>query len=453
MFFLEKAGIIRVMSHVDPKIPKSAFFEATCESVSCVAFSSAIVVTALVISILGTYSPYIPYHGAWVPTLYTSIGLLIPLVAYIIALIKNSRQTVQELSLGSHVVPDIRYDPPEKPLDATQFGLKCLAGRKFPQLPAETKQKAVNETVAGLEKMKGEKIPQAFAPYLWALKYIVATELPSNQGAKGRFFPLRDVLQTPILLNRNEFFEPIESKNYFFMHSSVAPKWTDYKGDKEQYLQDMEEGYYLTIKAQLLSKAQHLFSNYWGMGAFIRHAYQGSKMIEFRQEVAKRLVKAYCRAFDGVKGERAEPFTFYLGGPTGVSLPSEFEAEPRENYNAFVLAFSECDSKYTKNVVLCPETDIFVKAQEISDTYVCKEGEMAPVSALNASDSRRLGNHWYVFKREGKKPNAEFAIEENVFRRSLISAWIAEKLNYQENPSAPVSLWANSSDFSRASSP
>lgn len=322
------------------------------------------------------------------------------------------RETERHFNIA---VSDIPYHP-------SLFGLNCKRGKGFPFIKRDKRQEVIDQTKEILVRDKND-LAGMVRELSGAFNY---TELPGRAYSDTRFFPPGDIVQTPVLLEYDEKFDSKKGENPFFMHSSAAPKPRDYD-DLEAYLQAMEEGYYHLLEQQVLSGAEHILTNYWGMGAFLRGYYSTrERMFDLRIKIAERLATAYRRIRDAYP---EYTFIFYIGGPTGESFEEWAKAEPCDNYNAFIFAFGQLPEKYKKQIVMCPETDIFVKGQQLSDDYELSRGELAPVSAVNASDPLLFGNKWFIGKKKRGKFNAEFAIEENLFRRSPFACYIAEKVN------------------------
>lgn len=442
-------------------------FQANCKTITASILLAACAATALVLGILG-WLQFIPdLHSAAGPMVFgssTVLGLDFIWIIVLGVLNRNKQPANPPLQPtntpvqadnhpiqppkhmeNSHFNPDPtpslptqtivrpilqgteKVDPLNEPLDPVLYGLKKIEGPGFHIVTRTTRQGVIDVTKMKLDDGTWDKN----LPFYY--RHIKYTH-PPKFDPKQEFFPEGDVLQTPVLMEFDQDFKPKQGKNYFIMHSTPAPKPGQ---DEAKYLKEIEEIYFALLEQQVLSNPEHLLTNYWGMGAFIRDYLKATygenhkECFNFRIRFAQRLAKAYCRLIDSYPDKI---FKFYVGGPVGTSksFPESYKQEPRDNYNALVLAFGHCEERYKKQIYFCPETDIFVKAQEISDTEYkhLPVGEVAPVSAINASAPHKWGNHWYNGV-NGDAFNAECAIEENVFRRSSALAYMASIVNQQ----------------------
>ncbi len=251
-------------------------------------------------------------------------------------------------------------------------------------------------------------------------------------------------IQTPIRMDYDEKFEEKKGRNAFLMHSTPAPdpRWIDISKEKNKstYLHTMEKIAYGAFQAQIASGAKKIIWNYFGMGAFLRnmegdYILPEKKMGKLRNEIAERLVNAFTRVMrEAVDNQGIELF---LAGPTGESFEEHLKQEPGDNYAAFVKAFEHCP--FASHVTLCPETDAFIKGQELADGYeILSPGKVAPVSVINAADPALLGNHWFEgFKSKGRY-NARFAIDENGHRRSELMAAMSSHVNTKLSKGLPI---------------
>jgi hypothetical protein len=239
-------------------------------------------------------------------------------------------------------------------------------------------------------------------------------------------------------MNYDHLFQPLTTaKNAFMMHSTPAPNTTHVvdihePANQGPYLAEMEMTILRALKAQIKDDVEHVLWNYFGMGAYLRAVAKKLRqagldekqckavMWSLRCNIAIRFVSAFDSRLEKMDADRRENFRFHLTGPTGESFPADLELEPRENYCALVEAFKH--SKYQENVLFCPETDAYMKGQELADLYDLPPGQLAPVSVINAASEHLLGNKWFLGYLDDGRFNAAFAIDENAHRRSSLMA-------------------------------
>lgn len=316
--------------------------------------------------------------------------------------------------------------------------IKVEEGPGFPNVDTNKKNEVLQETKKKLESYINTTtcaLTDEGKGFIQLFKYIKFVGEASNKGQP--FIRPGDIIQTPVKMDYDNEFKAYGSKNLFYMHSTPALEARrllrgEIAGGSEykKYLDDMEVVIGKALQAQIDSGAEHILWNYFGMGAFLRHVYSDSEeMLKLRSDVADRFVAAFDTVFASVGENKRGKITFYLTGPTGESFSDELKQEPQDNYTTFCRAFQS--SKFQKNIIICPETDAFYRGQQIADRYKVDDGEVAPVSVINAADSARLGNKWY----HGFRPNtttqfnANFAIDENAHRRSPLMALTSFLIN------------------------
>lgn len=331
-------------------------------------------------------------------------------------------------------------DVQDGPLDASTFGFKVESDPKrgFPDVDIHLKQKVLDATKAKLsELVKGTELTPEGQELFDSLKseiefYPIQENTILAQNKSEDFINPGEVVQTPVMMEYDEKFEklPFEPKHFFYMHSTPAPKakGIDIKNPavRLDYLAKMKATVKAGMEAQIKPGCKMIIWNYFGMGAFLRGVISDRKeMYELRKEIAAEFFAAFDEVLATMPPEKQKEFKLLIAGPTGESFSPELQEEPRDNYNAFVVGATA--SKYKENLVFCPETDAFVKAQEIAETMKI-EGKVAPVSVMNAADSKILGNHWFKGI-SGTKMNANFAIDENGHRRSPKMSFFTYKVN------------------------
>ncbi|MCH9628213.1 MAG: hypothetical protein S4CHLAM2_18690 [Chlamydiales bacterium] len=449
-----------------------SFFEKNRVVTSVSTVVGCLAITALVVGILAQTNVIPLLHSSWIPLVAGScVVLTVDIVCLLGMVVRQKKGRTQSQSYTEEQQqqaarqqrprgrPRVRTQHPPPPKAGTQGervysfsdsvlspqDIEVMTGPGFPIVERDKREKVLAATGRQLaaDWTDGENNYNQYKSYV---KYKRCSD------SEDAFFPKGDVLQTPVKMDYDHNFDPMTSRNYFYMHSSAAPKPGHYR-NQAAYLDAMEQNYYNLLRAQVESGAHTLLTNYWGMGAFIRnyilYNYPDRKeAFNFRVRIAKRLANAFKRV---VEENPDAPIRFNIGGPTGESFDDHLKQEPLDNYNAFVYAFGELPSNIRAKVRMCPETDIFVFGQQISENYQCQPGQLAPVSAINAGCSSLVGNQWLKGKRDDGTFNAEFAIEENVFRRSPVSAYWAAYLNggYAGQP-RKLSLWQQFSHGSAA---
>lgn len=340
------------------------------------------------------------------------------------------------------VLEPSQLTPQDNPLDAALFGLKVDfdPDRGFPNVHTDTKQKILDETKAKLGELvngkvltdKGNELLKAFASHIdfYPIKEnTILAKKPSND-----FINEGEVIQTPVRMEYNEKFEKLSKapKNLFYMHSTPAPNAKRMNNPKDpetrqKYLAEMKATIKAGMEAQVASGCKTVLWNYFGMGAFLRGVIKDrNEMYELRKEIAQQFFAAFDEVLASMPDQERKDFKLLITGPNGNSFPDELKKEPRDNYNAFILG--AVNSKYKQNLVFCPETDAFVKAQEIADSQD-GEDQVTSVSVMNAADQKILGNHWFNGYDTGGKMNANFAIDENGHRRSSLMAFFTYLIN------------------------
>ncbi len=396
-----------------------SFFEQNRVVTAAASVVGVLAITTLVIGILAQTNVLFSLYPIRMPLVACSAAVLMLDTLCLLGMVANGESKIEADTVFT----------------STRLGLQ--QGPGFPLVGREQRQSVIDAGRARLEA-DWESGGEVYAAYC---RGTVLYSYDCNSQTDV-FFPEGTILQTPVKMDYDQNFEPMESRKYFYMHSTAAPKPSQFQ-DEPSYLDAMEEGYYQLLCMQYASGAEHLLTNYWGMGAFIRGYIASSypdrrNAFDFRLRIARRLAHAFQRV---AQENLDKTIRFYIGGPTGASFEPKFAQEPLDNYNAFVCAFEELPDHLCAQVVMCPETDIFVLGQQISDGLSVRPGQLAPVSAINASCSGLIGNKWFKGRRHNGTFNAEFAIEENVFRRSPISAWIAARLNgglFQTRPPQPL---------------
>jgi len=330
-------------------------------------------------------------------------------------------------------VATTKQKPVAKPYDAKTFGLNAVQGPGFPDVDPTIKDQVRLETLSTLDKW-GMNIDQPtnlttsgkalISTYGHAVKFYPG----KIQGKK--FINPGDVVQTPMLMTHDEKFQPMKATNAFYMHSTPAPNAKSCNAidptNRPKYLKEMKDTVKSGLEAQIASGSKHVLWNYFGMGAFLRDKNASREdMYHLRQDITRVIVEAFDEVMTKV-GAKGKDVKFYLTGPTGESFTADKEEEPKDNYNAFVLAFA--NSAFKNNVQLCPETDAFVLAQQLADKHKLKPGQIAPVSVMNAADPYLLGNHWFDGFKNGRF-NANYAIDENGHRRSPMAGAFAKEIN------------------------
>lgn len=329
------------------------------------------------------------------------------------------------------------------PLEAQYMGIQVIKGTGFPDVETFKKEQVLKSTYDALKELvdvvtleltpKGMALLNLLKWHLWLYPIDKNLEIHERLG----FIKPGEIVQIPAKMEYEENFERYAGKNYFYMHNIPAFNVTGSSkvfnvADPEQrtyYLENHQKIVAAALKAQTSTEAKHILWNAFGMGAFLRGALPNrEEMYELRKEVAKKFVAAFDAHLNQMSLKEREGFKLYLLGPTGESFAPNLREEPLDNYNAFVLAFA--DSAFKEHIILCPEEDAYVKAQKLADSYELEDGQIAPVSVINAANSKLLGNHWYLgFNKERTRFNANYAIDENATRRSVIAAFLFLMIN------------------------
>lgn len=344
-------------------------------------------------------------------------------------------------------VPQTKFEPfqltpRDAPLNASIFGLKVDFDPKrgFPDVNADIKQQVLDDTKSKLsELVKDNILTDKGRELLKSLRghvdfYPIKSDSILTQKASKAFINEGEVIQTPVKMEYDEKFERLSKapKNFFYMHSTPAPearKCGDLMNPaiRQKYLAEMKATIKAGMEAQIASGCKIVLWNYFGMGAFLRGVIKDRKeMYELRKEIAIQFFAAFEEVLVSMSDQDRKDFKLLITGPNGKSFAEKLKEEPRDNYNAFVLGAAR--SKYKENLVFCPETDAFVKAQELADAM---DGVdiMAHISVMNAADSAILGNHWFNGLKAPGQMHANFAIDENGHRRSSSMAFFTYLIN------------------------
>lgn len=369
----------------------------------------------------------------------------------------NEDLNVQPKAEAPKIFPLPPTTPQDAPLSAALYGLNSdeNPNRIFPDVPPDVKIEVMKENTQQMCKLISDFPLTPDGVFADRNRSHAGTvESLKEEGKKlfdkliehVEFFPLEkdsilnkgtaflrpgEFVQSPIQLDYDESFTKFDEKHrprgYFNMYSTPAPNANQYKlklpESRDLYFARMRETMRLGIQIEL-KKNDTIIWNAFGLGAFLRNALPvREESYEIRKAVAVEFFSAFDEVMSALPEERRKQIRLEITGPTGKGLPEGMKEEPRDNYNALVLG--AIGSEFKDHVLFLPETDAYVRAQQLTNLMVeegtLEEGEVARIAVINAGCTSSVGNHWYFGRNSQGKMNANYAAEENLHRRMKTS--------------------------------
>lgn len=247
----------------------------------------------------------------------------------------------------------------------------------------------------------------------------------------------RGVVSYPITMDYTADWTYKTNSNHFLLTSAAAlnigerdhaedfqaySKSNGHELDEEKYLDEMERTFETMLTAQEARGIDHTVLFPFGMGAFLRDLKQNDpkynnpeQLKSLRYKIAERLVQKLQQ---------------YSNMNVHLCLPVDFSAEQKNkdlflNYEAFITALYNREETGFDNLqdrlTIHLNSDATAVAQKLANE-LSDDPTSLKVGLWNASNKNMIGHFWY-------SDGAQYAIEENLFRRSFSAGLVAAFLN------------------------